>query len=80
MDKLVWVKKDIIAGIEEVYCHITGGKLSYYNYPAKTIIAEFEELHYNKDIIKSDIADLIKDSEYVTKEQLIYNIRDYFNI
>ena len=65
--------------VPKVYMGVTNGLLSKPNYPASTVLMEFEDNFYDKTITKDDIEDILKDKNMEDKEKL-ENIEDYFGI
>jgi hypothetical protein len=43
-----------------INCAVSGGALSYPNYPAQTVLSLFEDKFLNKEIVKDDILDIVK--------------------
>jgi len=64
--------------VPKVYCEITGGLLSKPLYNAETVLAEFEDRYYDKEITKDDVEDMIKRSKKLS--ELIEELKDYFEI
>ena len=68
----------MIHEVPKVYCEVTGGLLSKHLYPAETVIAEFNERNYSKEITKDDVRDMLKNID--TLEELRSELRNYFNL
>jgi len=68
----------VLEQIGEIYCSLTGGRLSKPMYEAKTILGEHDALFWEKNVVGDDIKMLIDGSE--TKEELVAGLREYFEI
>jgi hypothetical protein len=53
--------KNLMDSAREIICEVTDGILSYPNYPAETVLSLFEEKFIDKEIIRNDILDIIKE-------------------
>ena len=68
----------ILREVPKVYCEITGGLLSQINYSAKFVLAEFNELFWDKKIITEDIKEIIKNA--ITLDDLKKELEDYLEL
>jgi hypothetical protein len=62
----------------EIVCEITGNRLSYPNYPARTVLDLFEDQFIDKQIAGEDMIRLVKDSKNL--EEIMNEMRIYFGI
>jgi len=68
----------LIQEVPIVYEQITYGRLSYPNYPAKTVISIHDDLYWDKDIVKEDVKEIL--SEQSDIEDLKRELEEYFEI
>ena len=71
--------KEAIDNVPKVYEHVTGRKFCELTYNSDVVIG-FADEHYSElinEIIKDDIYDIL-DSEKLTKDEVIWEIKHYF--
>lgn len=73
-DHYLWIRSQV----EEVYCEVTGGTLSYADYSAKDVLMYFEEYNLDKEITQEDVKDFINNCK--TLEELKNELIIYFEI
>ena len=52
----------ILDEVPKVYCAVTNDRMSKPTYYAREVITMFESLHYDKEITRCDVKDMIKDA------------------
>ena len=67
----------LLGEVPKVYSEITGGLLSKTNYKAEVVLSEFNEKFWDKEIIISDIRELINSSK--TLEELKEELKSYLD-
>ena len=71
--------KELIDNVPNVYRYVTGGRLSEATY-SSDVVTMFADEYYDKlisGIIKDDIYDIL-DNEKLTKDNVIWEIKHYF--
>jgi hypothetical protein len=64
--------------VPKVYCEITGNRMSKPTYSATDVIAEHDEVFFDKYTIRSDVKMLLKEAK--TLKDLKASIREYLEI
>lgn len=70
----------LINNVGEVYCHVTGGRLSYVTYPANTIIEVADEVseENSQEALKEFVTEFIRDmSEDNFEEGTITRVKEF---
>ena len=68
----------VLKEVPKVYCEITGGLMSKPNYKAKDVLDIFNELFWDKEIIKDDIREVLKSA--TTIEELKKELENYLEL
>jgi len=67
----------LLGEVPKVYSEITGGLLSKTNYKAEVVLSEFNEKFWDKEIIISDIREMINSAK--TLEELKEELKSYLD-